>query len=105
MFLGKTKTMNPIHKCKIHCHTMDPDQADLMGMEDRGKWLSFAIHMDVVTAVKLSTDDEDQPIFGCTTLFTELGESYIIDTPYEEFLDIFYAYHQTIEPPKREASL
>lgn len=97
--------INPIHKCKIHCHAMDPDQADLMGVEDKGKWLSFAIHMDSITAVKLTSDDEDQLVCGCTTLFTEFGESFIIDTPYEDFVDKYYKYYNTAQSSKKEAEL
>lgn len=82
-----------IHTCNIHCHTLDLDKADLMGIEDKGKWLPFAFHMDVVIACKLTTDEEDLLPFGCTTVFTDHGDSYIIDTPYNEFQTIFQMYH------------
>ena len=64
-----------------------------MGIEDKGKWLPFAFHMDVVIACKLTTDEEDLLPFGCTTVFTDHGDSYIIDTPYNEFQTIFQMYH------------
>lgn len=92
-----------IHTCRIHCHSMDPDQADLMGMEDEGKWMSFAIRLDVVIAIKLTSDDEDQPLFGCTSVFTEYGDTYIIDTPYEEFEKKFLSMQSGFI--EREASL
>ncbi len=82
-----------IHTCNIHCHTLDLDKADLMGIEDKGKWLPFAFHMDVVIACKMTTDEEDLLPFGCTTVFTDHGDSYIIDTPYNEFQTIFQMYH------------
>lgn len=82
-----------IHTCNIHCHTLDLDKADLMGIDDKGKWLPFAFHMDVVIACKLTTDEEDLLPFGCTTVFTDHGDSYIIDTPYNEFQTIFQMYH------------
>lgn len=95
-----------IHRCKIHCHTIDPDKMDLMGMEeDRGKWMPFSFHMGTVVACKLSSDEEDLLPFGCTTIFTEQGDTYIIDTPYEEFEESFVRYNEEPGSSSREASL
>lgn len=95
-----------IHKCKIQCHAIDPDKMDLMGLEeDRGKWLPFAFHLDIIVAIKLSTDDEDHIAYNCTSVFTEQGDTYIIDTPYEEFEEIFYIYNTSGFSKDREASL
>ena len=82
-----------IHTCNIHCHTMDLDKADLMGLTDKGKWLPFAFHLDIVIACKLTTDDEEETVYNCTTVFTDQGDSYIIDTPFTEFQTIFQLYH------------
>lgn len=82
-----------IHTCNIHCHTLDLDKADLMGIEDKGKWLPFAFHLDIVVACKLTTDDEEETVYNCTTVFTDQGDTYIIDTPYTEFQTIFQLYH------------
>jgi hypothetical protein len=82
-----------IHTCNIHCHTIDIEKADLMGIPDKGKWLSFAFHIDVVIACKLTTDDEEEMVYNCTTIFTDHGDTYVIDTPYEEFLTMFQLYH------------
>ena len=82
-----------IHTCNIHCHTMDLDKADLMGLTDKGKWLPFAFHLDIVIACKLTTDDEEETVYNCTTVFTDQGDSYIIDTPFAEFQTIFQLYH------------
>lgn len=99
-----------IHKCKIQCHTIDPGQLDLMGLdEDKGKWLPFAFHMDIVVAIKMSTDEDDQIAYGCTTVFTENGDTYIIDTSYEEFEEIFFSHYSSDDNasshPDKEASL
>jgi hypothetical protein len=99
---------NPIHRCKIHCHTIDPNKMDVLGIEeDKGKWMSFAFHIGTVVGCKLSTDEEDLLPFGCTTIFTEQGDTYIIDTPYEEFEEKFIQYHENEEAGSRnkEASL
>lgn len=82
-----------IHACNIHCHTMDLDRADLLGVDDKGKWLPFAFHMDIVIACKQTTDDEEELVYGCTTIFTDHSDTYIIDTPYAEFLTLFQLYH------------
>ena len=82
-----------IHTCNIHCHTLDLDKADFMGIKDKGKWLPFAFHLDIVVACKLTTDDEEETVYNCTTVFTDQGDSYIIDTPYTEFQTIFQLYN------------
>lgn len=85
---------NRIHKCKIHCHTIDPETLDAMGLDsDVGKWMPFSFHMETVLACKLASDDEEVLPFGCTTIFTDNGDTYIIDTPYEEFEEIFCRYY------------
>lgn len=82
-----------IHTCNIHCHTMDLDRADLLGVDDKGKWLPFAFHMDIVVACKMTTDDEEEQVYNCTTIFTDQNDTYIIDTPYTEFMTVFQMYH------------
>lgn len=82
-----------VHTCNIHCHTMDLDRADLLGVDDKGKWLSFAFHMDIVVACKQTSDDEEEVVYNCTTIFTDSNDTYIIDTPYTEFFTLFQLYH------------
>ncbi len=82
-----------IHECKVQCHTVDPKTAELTGLEDKGKWLPFIFNMDIIDAAKLSSDEEDSPTYGCTTIFTSQGDTYIIDTPYEEFFKKFNQYN------------
>jgi len=86
-----------VHSCQLHCHTMDPEKLDLMGLEDDpGKWMPFAFHMDVVIAIKLTSDDDDNHLFGCTTVFTENGDAYIIDTKFDDFKKKFMNYHDDV---------
>lgn len=84
------------HECKLNCRTMDSKQAELLGVEDPGKWLPFIFHMDIVDAAKLTTDDETENMYGCTTIYAKNGEYYMIDTPYEKFFELFKAYSTTI---------
>lgn len=83
----------PIHQCNLHCHAMDPMQVENMGIKDPGKWLPFSIHMDIIVGCKLTSDDRDESTYNCTTLYTEQGDSFIIDTPYYEFNPLFIAYN------------
>jgi len=77
------------HQCKVQCHTIDPKTAELTGLEDTGKWLPFIFNMEMVDAAKLSSDETDSPTYNCTTIFTTQGDTYIIDTPFEEFFKKF----------------
>lgn len=81
------------HQCKVQCHTMESSTIESLGIEDNGKWLPFIFDMDIVDAAKLSNDEEDGITFGCTTIFTKSGDSYIIDTPYKEFFKKFAEYN------------
>lgn len=84
-----------IHECNLNCHTIDPSKADLMGIDDEGKWMPFIFDVDIVDAAKLTSDDVSSPLHNCTTIFTKGGDAYIIDTPYEKFFAIFKEYHFT----------
>jgi hypothetical protein len=84
---------------------MDPDKLELMGLEDQGKWMPFTFHMDIVIACKLTSDEEDMSVANCTTIFTEGGDAYIIDTPYVEFHQIFKSYHNPVASSAEEADL
>ena len=77
------------HQCKVQCHTMDPKTVELTGAEDKGKWLPFIFNIEIVDGAKLTSDEEDSPTYNCTTIFTTQGDTYIIDTPYEEFFKKF----------------
>lgn len=72
-----------------------------MGIEDKGQWMPFAFHLDVVVAIKLTSQEEDSFVYNCTTVFTEHGDNYIIDTPYVEFLPLFTG-HYTGQSSKEE---
>lgn len=78
-----------IYKCKIHCHNIDIREIDNLGFTDKGKWLPFAFDMGIVVAVKMSTDEEEELSYKCTTVFTEYGDTYIIDTKYADFIKIW----------------
>ena len=42
-----------IHSCNIHCHSIDIDKVEMMGIEDKGQWMPFAFHLGVVVAIKI----------------------------------------------------
>lgn len=94
-----------IHTCNIHCHTIDIEKVELMGLEDKGQWMPFAFHLDIVVACKLTSLEVDAFAHNCTTIFTENGDTYIIDTPYDKFLSLFVGhYDQADAASKDEAS-
>lgn len=82
-----------LHQCNLNCHSMDISKVDTLGIKDDGKWMPFIFHMDMVEAAKLTSDEEDLSVYGCTTVFTKSGDAYIIDTPYEKFFEIFKEYY------------
>lgn len=89
-----------MHECNLNCHTIDPTKIDVLGIEDEGKWMPFIFHMDMVEAAKLTSDDADSSIYGCTTVFTRNGDAYIIDTPYQEFFKLLKEFN--FEPSSDE---
>jgi anthranilate/para-aminobenzoate synthase component II len=62
--------------------------------------------MDIVVACKLTSLEEDSLTYNCTTIFTEHGDTYIIDTQYAEFQKMFVDYHEQptliLSPPPKE---
>ena len=86
--------MNTVHSCNIHCRTIDLDQAESMNIDDEGKWMPFTFLLDVVIGCKLASDDPDSLTYNATTIFTERGDNYIIDTPFSIFSRIFKEFYE-----------
>lgn len=91
-----------VHECKVQCHTMDVKTVEELGLEDKGKWLPFIFDMDMVEAAKLSSDEEDSPTYNCTSIFTKNGDTFIIDTPPQEFFKKFVEYNDLSFPLDEE---
>ena len=81
-----------VHECNIHCRTVDLDKAEALGMSDQGHWLSFAFLIETIVACKMASDDPDNITFECTTIFTDQGDAYIIDTPYSIFKPLWVRF-------------
>jgi hypothetical protein len=88
-----------VHQCNVNCHAMEAEQAKLLGVEDLGKWMPFMFDMDMVVAAKLTSDDEEAFTYNCTTIFTNGGDTYVIDTPYTEFFRIYKEYKSLFDIP------
>lgn len=86
-----------LHECNLHCHTVDPNEMDLLSIKnDPGKWLPFIFDLSIVTAAKLTSDEADDSTYNCTTVFSS-ADTYIIDTPYYTFFKIWKAYIAEME--------
>ena len=93
-----------IHQCNVQCHSMDTKTADLIGIDDGTKWMPFLFHMSIVEAAKLSSDDDDSVSFNCTTILTNGGDAYVIDTPYKEFFKKFIEFNTVYVDGKKPPS-
>lgn len=95
-----------IHTCNVQCYSIDPETTDALGLKENTIWLPFAFHMDIVLAIKKTTDDPDEPSYNCTTIFTELNDTYVLDTPYDQFLPLFVRHNgddaSSVEPTKSD---
>lgn len=86
-----------IHKCKVQCHTVNPTDMDLLGIKEEGsKWLPFAFDLGIVNAVKMSTDERGEPSYKCATIFCTDGSTFILDTPYFDFVEKWEEYNTSI---------
>ena len=99
-----------IHKCKVQCHTVNPSEMDLLGINESGsKWLPFAIDLGTITAIKMSTDDKGEESYNCASIFTSNGDTFILDTPYHEMIDVWGKYINSmwgdVESPSDEDDL
>lgn len=77
------------HECKVYCHSIPQEQADILNITDNGKWLPFTIYLGCVNAFKMSTDEDEDGTQYCTTVYTDAGDIYILDTPYTKFNEIW----------------
>lgn len=75
--------------------SMIPGKAESMGIEDPGKWLPFMLDLNIVNAVKMTTDDRSHNTYGCSTVYCADGETFIIDTPFTKFTAIWEKFFDT----------
>jgi len=68
---------------------MDLTTTESLGIPDPGKWMPFFISLEHVYGAKLSSDDVDDMLFNCTTVFCYDGDTFVIDTPYKKFKEVF----------------
>ena len=98
-----------IHRCKVQCHTVNPQEMELLGIQDdEGRWLPFAIDMGIINAIKMSTDEKGESAYNCSTIFCTDGNSFILDTPYYDLVDKWEEYNGSmwdIPPSKDDADL
>jgi hypothetical protein len=91
-----------IYECKVYCHSISPDIEEMLGksndLED-GKWLPFAVDISLVDACKMSSDVPEHFTYKATSLFMQSGDTFVIDTPYKEFVKIWKQYKEDIELP------
>ncbi len=78
-----------IHTCNVHCHSLSANEAELLGIQDQGKWLPFSFIIRNIIAIKQTTDDENESTFNCTTIFMENGDTFVIDTPFYTFQHVW----------------
>jgi hypothetical protein len=52
--------------------------------------------MSIVNAVKMSTDEKGEPSYRCATIFCTDGNSFILDTPYFDFVEKWEEYNKSI---------
>lgn len=76
-------------ECNIFCRAMSPADEELTGKKDPGKWMEGLIDITRVEAVKITSDDEDEPTFNLTTLYMFNGDSYVIDIPFSTMRRVF----------------
>ncbi len=86
-----------VHSCNIYCYSMEAGQASLLNIKDKGKWMPFMFDMDIVEAIKLSSDEEDDFTYNCTTIYTTSDDHYVIDTPFVEFAPKFKMYRDLFD--------
>jgi hypothetical protein len=66
--------------------------------DDEGTWLPFAIDLESISAVKMTTDEPHASSFNCSTIFCKEGGTFIVDTPFDKLIEIWGDYIGLSEP-------
>jgi hypothetical protein len=88
----------------VYCHSITPEQAEVLNITDSGKWLPFTIYLGCINAFKMSTDEDEEGTQYCTTVYTDTGDIYILDTPYPKFNTIWKKFMDLEEESTDESS-
>lgn len=87
-----------IYECNVYCHSNPPDIEEMLGKtNDDGKWLPFAVDISLIDACKMSSDLPDDLTYRATSLFLQSGDTFVIDTPFKEFIKIWKQYKEDLD--------
>lgn len=79
-----------ILQCKVHCWAIPEDEAEMMNVEDPGSWLKSAIDLNQVKALKQTTDEIEDPLYYCTTVYFQgTGDPFTINVPFDKVLRLW----------------
>jgi hypothetical protein len=92
-----------IYECKVLCSTMEEDQLEDLGIQDPGTWVELAIELDTVKAIKRTNATPKEQHYNATSLFTDYGDTFIVDTPYPRMLQIWKG--SRVEQDEEESNL
>jgi hypothetical protein len=85
-----------IYECKLLVYSEDEKTEELLGKVDK-KFIPFAFLLDVVYGVRMASDDIEDIDYGCTALHCDDKQFFIIDTPFNKFLQIWKNYINGID--------
>lgn len=91
-----------IYECNLLCHSVSENDIEKMNIDDKGKWLPFAVDLFTVYAVKMTTDTKKELAYLSTTLITEFGQQFVIDTPYKKFITLWKEFNKNKYPADDE---
>lgn len=75
--------------CKVHCWAMLEEEAEQMNIPDPGTWIKAAFDLREIKAIKHSSDDITDPLYYCTTIYGNGGDSFTINVPYDRVLHLW----------------
>lgn len=77
--------------CKVLCSSSDADKLEDLGIMDPGIWTDMVLDLDCVVAMKRSGADEneDKELYHSTTVYTEFGDSYVLNVPFEKMAGVW----------------
>jgi hypothetical protein len=92
-----------VHVCKVLCSSDDAERLEDLGLQDPGVWADIAIELDHIVAIKRSGANPTDEYYGASTVYTEHGDSYIINVSFPEMLALWTG--KDYESPEDEINL
>jgi hypothetical protein len=73
---------------------LSKDSLEQLNIEPKQGWFDCALSLDRIEGIKEHSLDEEDELYGCTVVYMMSGDTYIIDSKFEQVLSLWNQHQE-----------